>query len=223
MTRYIWALSILFLLSTAVMAVETGRISGEFGVDSRGNASYTIPIRAPGGIGEMTPQLSLRYNSAGGSDIGGYGWSLTGASSISRCVRSLAQDGQASGVTAGANDAICLDGQKLILTSGVRTSGTARYATEVDDFRIIAPKFSGGAGPSATNGPQWFEVSAGEGLTAEYGRTVDSRQNFGSTTIAAMWQVNRVSDRFGNYVDYEYETDSAGGIRLKTVKYTGTS
>ena len=65
-----------------------GTIAGQANVTPTGCATYTIPLDLPKGCGELTPELSITYNSM--SNIGNMGWgfSLEGLSSITRVPRS---------------------------------------------------------------------------------------------------------------------------------------
>ena len=119
--RY-FPLSLLFFTSffSYANAVETtGITSGEFRVSEQGAATYSIPINLPAGTAGVTPQISLGYSSQGGDGIMGVGWSLSVGSAISRCPKTIAQDGVISGVNFTSNDRFCLDGQRLMNTATI--------------------------------------------------------------------------------------------------------
>ena len=81
-----------------VAGFSTGVTSGEFRVNEQGGATYSIPISLPSGTAGVTPQISLGYSSQGGDGVMGVGWSLSAGSAISRCPKTIAQDGVISGV-----------------------------------------------------------------------------------------------------------------------------
>ncbi len=115
-------LSTVLLILTTVLAVQTqartvGTTPGELSI-SNGVATYTVPIAMAPGIAGMVPELSLQVSSPGGNGIAGLGGSLSGLSSISRCAKTIAQDGFAAGVNLDRQDGYCLDGQRLILVKG---------------------------------------------------------------------------------------------------------
>src|ERR1700743_2142498 len=91
---------------------------GQFAVNSTGGATYTIPIVIPPGTAGMTPSLSLVYSSQSGDGLLGFGWSLSGLPAITRCPRTVAQDGVHGGVNYDNNDRFCLDGKRLMVISG---------------------------------------------------------------------------------------------------------
>src|SRR6185369_11477817 len=148
---------------------QTMTTPGSFGVSESGAATYTIPIQVPPGTGGMAPQLALSYNSQAGNGLLGVGWSLSGLSAITRCPRTMAQDGYRGGVNYDLNDRYCLDGQRLILVAGTEGTSGAEYRTERESFSKIT------AYGSAGNGPAYFIVKTKAGLTLEYGNTADSR------------------------------------------------
>ncbi|MCY7301411.1 MAG: hypothetical protein LH616_19650, partial [Ilumatobacteraceae bacterium] len=113
-----------------------GAIDAQAGV-SGGAATYTIPIKVPPGRRGMQPSLALSYSSRSGNGIAGMGWSLSGLSSVHRCPRTVAQDGYPRAVDFSALDALCLDGQRLIVKSGSAGNPGATYATEIDSFARI--------------------------------------------------------------------------------------
>src|SRR5690606_39189183 len=105
-----WAWAVLLASSSAAAQMS---LPGKFEVTDTGSASYTIPIQVVPGTAGLEPKLSLQYDSRSGNGLLGVGWSLSGLPSISRCGRTIAQDGQTGGVSYDANDRFCLDGQRL--------------------------------------------------------------------------------------------------------------
>jgi len=87
----------LFGLTDPTLAA-VGRTAGAAAVSQGGTAQYSIPLALPAGRRGLTPQLGLVYDSNGSRGVAGLGWSLAGASIISRCEKTVAQDGAAQGV-----------------------------------------------------------------------------------------------------------------------------
>lgn len=67
-------------------------VKGQASVNG-GQAAYTIPIDLPPGRNGIQPNVSISYNSQGGSGVLGMGFSLNAGDSISRCGATQAQDG----------------------------------------------------------------------------------------------------------------------------------
>ena len=67
-------------------ATEVGVTEGKLTVSASGAANYTIPLYLPPGINETVPKIGISYNSQSGVGMLGYGWNLTGLSSITRAV-----------------------------------------------------------------------------------------------------------------------------------------
>jgi hypothetical protein len=178
-------------------------IPGKFEVTNLGAASYTIPIQVPPGVSGMEPRLALAYNSRGGNGVLGVGWSLTGLPSITRCPRTTPQDGVKGGVTNSANDRFCLDGQRLIRTSGTYGAPGSTYATEIESFVKITAFGSEGTGP------RYFVAKTKDGQTVEFGNTDDSRILVAEQSTARAWSVNKVADNFGNVQTITYGLPSA--------------
>src|SRR5882672_11705027 len=113
------AAGILLAAVTAARAQSVaGSTPGSFRVTESGAAEYRIPIQVPPGIAGMEPALALVYNGQAGNGLLGVGWNLEGLSSITRCPRTVAQDGVKGGANYDANDRFCLDGQRLMAISG---------------------------------------------------------------------------------------------------------
>lgn len=99
-------------------STPVGTLAAVASVDSRGQASYRIPISPAPGVGTMTPGLALAYSSGSGNGIAGMGFTLEGQSAVRRCPRSLLRDGAWEPLHWDATDALCLDGDRLVLDAG---------------------------------------------------------------------------------------------------------
>ncbi len=149
-------------------SAEVGITTGQLSVSLTGGATYQIPIAVPSGINGVVPQLSLVYNSQGGNGAAGYGWNLSGISSITRIPTTKFHDGFIDGVDFDSNDRFALDGQRLILKSGTYGKNTAVYETE--NFSNIKIVSYGDMGQPAA----YFKVFFPNGNVAIYGGTADS-------------------------------------------------
>src|SRR5690349_21477338 len=128
---------------------------GTSGVTSDGAATYEIPIWVPPGRRGIQPNLALLYNSRGGNGLLGVGWQLKGFSIISRCRKTIAQDGETKEIeftTGAAGSRFCLDGQRLTAASGTYGENGAEYRTEHETFVKVV---SIGSDPL---GPKYFKV-----------------------------------------------------------------
>jgi RHS repeat-associated protein len=207
---YLVGLALLCMQATALGAV--GRIEGAGSVTSSGAASYEIPLRLPPGTAGIEPELSITYNSQRGNGILGPGWALSGVPSITRCNRSVAQDGAPAAVTLTYADAFCLDSKRLRITNGTLANygqpGTT-YDTEIAEFsRITASGIAG-------NGPASFELRAKNGLIYEFGATADSRITPSpSITTAYVWLLNKVRNRSNTSYSISYGTGAAGSVGI---------
>lgn len=190
---------------TAPIVAQGMAVSGKFAMQPTGAATYSIPIIVPPGTSGMTPSLSLSYNSQGRNGLVGVGWSLEGLPSISRCPRTLVQDGARGGVNYDTNDRFCIDGQRLISISGTYGADGTEYRTEIESFVKVVSRGTAGTGPA------WFEVRTKAGQRLEFGNTTDSRVLAQGKTTARDWMVNKVSDTKGNYFSVTYINDTANG------------
>jgi hypothetical protein len=205
------------VLMIAVLDVQAavGRTPGSAAVSPTGEATYTVPIFAPPGTNGMTPVLSLNYSSNGGSGWIGQGWNIGGLSAITRCGKTWAQDGEARNVRLDANDRFCLDGNRLRTASGDHGANGTEYRTEVETFARI--RSWGVAG----NGPAYFIAEMKDGLIYEYGNSESSRIESQGVASVRTWALNRIRDRNGNAILFNYTEDAANGsYRLANVQYT---
>ena len=206
------------LLLTAIPVHAQMSLPGKFEVTDTGSASYTIPISVVPGTAGLEPKLSLQYDSRSGNGLLGVGWSLAGLPAITRCGRTIAQDGQVGGVGYDANDRFCLDGQRLIATSGSYGADGTEYRTERESFSKVISYGQAGSGPS------WFKVWTKAGLIMEFGNTADSRIEAQGKQSVRVWAINKTSDTKGNYFTVQYLEDNANGeYRPDRIDYTGNA
>jgi hypothetical protein len=205
-------------LGVSVAAQGQMTLPGKFEVTDTGSASYTIPISIVPGAAGLEPKLSLQYDSRSGNGLLGVGWSLAGLPAITRCGRTIAQDGAMSGVAFDANDRFCLDGQRLIATTGTYGADQTEYRTERESFSKVVSYGTAGSGPS------WFKVWTKAGLVMEFGNTTDSKVEAQGKASVRVWAINKTSDTKGNYFTVSYTEGNANGeYRPDRIDYTGNS
>ncbi len=193
-----------------------GRTPGSFAVSPTGASTYTLPIWAPRGPNGLQPSIALTYNSQQGIGPEGVGWSLSGLSSIYRCNLTYAQDAAPGPITLTTSDGLCLDGQRLRLTSGTYGEAGSTYQTEVATFANVT------AYGSAGNGPAYFTVQAANGTTYTYGNGGHSQVLASGTSTAWTWMLDEVSDRAGNTMTISYTT-ATGTVVPSTISWTPSS
>jgi RHS repeat-associated protein len=195
-------------------------VPGSFDITATGAATYTVPLAVPPGTGGLAPRLSLNYSSQNGNGILGFGWTLGGLPSVTRCPRTVAQDNVHGGINYDSNDRFCLDGQRLLVIGGgtYGADGT-EYRTEIESFsRVIAHNVAG------VTGPGWFEVHTRSGQIIELGNTTDSRILATGTSVARVWAANKICDLAGNYMTIFYIDDTVNGQYYPDhILYTGNT
>jgi YD repeat-containing protein len=204
-----------------IMPRDIGATGGSHTVALDGSANYQIPISVPAATGNVQPTLSLNYSSNAGNSNMGFGWSLSGQSKISRCGKSLKQDGVVSGVTFTNTDQFCLDGQRLILMSGTHGTTGATYRLENEIFAKVTVASVGSDGM-----PQTFTVNMPDGSTSTYGGTSDSQIGANGVNAGKIleWALSQMKDRYTNYSDYHYmQVVSNGSYIIREIDYGGNS
>ena len=191
-------------------ATLVGSISGKHSVGQNGSAKYRVDIFTALGTAGVSPKLSLKYSSHSSNSIAGLGWSLGGISSISRCPQSLRQDGNIGVVNYTSTDRFCLDGQRLVATSGVYGGDGTTYRTEIDSYAVVSSH-------GIVNGqPEYFKVVRNDGSTSYYGNGNSSQQLAGEGTIVS-WSINLFKDSAGNPIRFSYLNE--GGHRIHRIDY----
>ena len=193
-----------------------GAIGGTVNVSALGGAVYSIPIEVLPGKDGMQPSLSVTYNSQAGNGLLGYGWSLSGLSSITRCGRTIYHDlTQTSDAVDYTDDRFMLDGQRLLSISDNIAYGQSgcEYRTEIDNIAKVVSYDGDGQNPDK------FKVWTKDGFIIEYGYTTSSKLIYRNDTVA-MWMINKISDYNGNYMTYHYHT-TTNSCRINYIEYTG--
>jgi len=216
------AIFISMVVASADALAAQGKTPGQFGVSAWGSAQYSIPIWAPPGPRGIQPQISIGYDSQAGLGPLGLAWSINGLGSISRCNKTVAQDGTAASVSLTTADVFCINGNRMRVISGTYGAAGSTYQTEIADFSLIT------ANGTAGNGPASFTVQRRNGLIYQYG-LVDANSNgansqvlaAGSTT-ALSWLLSKVSDRAGNNYVVNYNALTGDAVP-STIKWTPVS
>ena len=236
--------------ATDSVSDRVGATLAQFRVDEAGNAAYSIPIQTPPGTAGMAPKLALNYNSRLGNGVMGPGWAISGGSQISRC-RQTRENGDVIGATTTdstapvnftPSDRFCLDGVRLLLTSmGVYGANGTSYSPENDPTtKVTAYSSNTSTNPPPAAGPDSFTVWRKDGTVSTYGYSSAVSSNNArisavlppsNATVYVSWNLARVQDSAGNYIDYKYANQPAGSSLpfssaaveyvLSQVSYTG--
>ncbi len=205
----IFVFFLMFRISAQVAANDSGRTPGSLSVSPTGGAIYSVAVDVPPGVNDVAPNISIAYSSQSGNGLAGWGWGLTGVSSITRLASTLYHDGEIDPVDFDSKDRFALDGQRLMLKSGTYGKDGAVYQTEqYSNLKII----SYGVSDFGSNyGPQSFLVLYPDGSKAWYGDTAFSKSRM-------EWALQKWEDPNGNYIKYSYETSSRL-LRLVRIEY----
>jgi RHS repeat-associated protein len=205
-----------------VEPTSAGRTAGQFSIAPTGGATYNIPVWTPPGARDIEPHLALHYTSGGPDGVMGPGWALSGISAIARCGKTWASTGGTAstvgtpaGVSLSTTDDLCLDGNRLRLTSGTQGTAGSTYQTELADFSNVTAYGTSG------NGPQYFIVQGKDGRSYEYGNTGNSQITASGSTTPYVWAIDKVSDRQSNNMVFTY-VPATTSATLSRIQYTAT-
>ncbi|MCT4599039.1 MAG: FG-GAP-like repeat-containing protein [Vallitalea sp.] len=161
-----------------------GAIPAQFSVSPSGAATYNIPIECPKALNGMEPKISLVYNSQSGNGLAGWGWNISGLSSIQRVPRNIHFDNELKPIQWDSSDALALDGVRLIESK--RENGKIFYRKEnFDPFTtIVASKIN-------ESGPELIEVIANN-------RTLEYRPKFYTGRVTKQHVIVTEYDDLGN-------------------------
>jgi RHS repeat-associated protein len=189
-------------------STEVGITDGQLSVSLSGAANYTVPIAVPQGINGVEPKITLQYSSQGGNGVAGYGWNIGGISGITRIASSKFHDGVIDPVDFDSLDRFALDGQRLILKTGVYGGDNAEYQTEnFSNLKIT----SHGVSDGSNYGPQYFKVEYPDGSISFYGNSTDSKS-------ILSWSISTWENSKGVRVNYYYTTYN-NVLNISSIKY----
>lgn len=238
-------LSLIFLIQLCglhALAADkniAGSLNGDFSVNPLGVAKYSIPLKLSPSRGNLLPALEFVYDGQAKNGVLGVGWSLSGLPQIYRCPRNLADDGANVPVSgyypkseSDDKDAYCLNGQRLILTSGSTSANDAHYHTEKYDFSLVT------VNTETTNNFETiksFILKTKDGKTLEFGARVfyniknlssgaieTDKMGNKSEPVAYIWGLSKISDLNGNYWTVSYIDSKTNGILYPAkIEYTG--
>ena len=191
------ALSLLSCVTRASTIAEN--LSGS-PVNNQGRLSYTVPLDFPEGKGGLTPGLSATYTNGGGVGTLGAGFSVSGASAVTRCQGSRVEYSHVGGIHTDSRARYCLDGQALH-----ETNVGGQYAPYIHGNMKVT--FSG-----SYNSPSRWQVKDGTGYTYIY-EVVDNS----TSEVNRTWLLKSKSDIFGNTLEYEYTSHS----QIERISYSG--
>ncbi|WP_437668820.1 RHS repeat-associated core domain-containing protein [Sorangium sp. So ce131] len=206
---------------SGVPTVAAGAIPGTFSVTSTGEATYVMSLIAVPGRAGVEPQLALHYDSAAGEGVLGVGFSIAGLPAIAPCPKNRAQDDdEIRAVTYDGDDALCLDGRRLVVVG--RAPGAVEYRTLPDTMVKVVGHYD--AEDDAPAEALFFEAHLPSGLVIEYGKSESSRPlALGGAPRA--WLATKARDGRGNAMTYDYcvaeaEEGFAAEYAIDEIRYT---
>lgn len=191
---------------------EVGITEGQLNVSPTGGATYDIPINMAPGINGVMPQISLSYNSQSGNGLVGYGWNISGISSITRMPSTKFHDDTIDAVDFDNLDRFAFDGQRLMVKNGTGgTYGASGAIYETENFSNIKITSSGVHPNGASYGPASFLVEYPDGSFAQYGATTNS-------TSITQWAITYWQNPQGVRISYDYIL-SNNSLKINSIKY----
>ena len=157
-------------------------------VSPTGGRIYSIPITPAAGW-DLTPAISLSYNSQSGNDVGGFGWGLSGLSEIRVRSGNPYYDSESScGIYDAADVKYSLDGVPLVTSS----MGMSDYTLSMCRGNIQVRKHADASGRAL-----YFSVLYPDGTSAVFG--------FPSSTYPkSSYPITQLSDLAGNTISFSY-------------------
>jgi hypothetical protein len=168
-------------------------------VSQIGAATLSYPIDVPPGRNGLQPNITLQYSSYNGNGWIGVGWDFS-MGSISRSTK--------NGLNYSANDYV-VDGTELVSRSS--DWGTNYYGAKIEG---AFTKYLYNSGSNS-----WI-ATAKDGTKYYYGyRAYTSNSRMTNANGTFSWQLDRVEDTNGNYMEIDYTIDN-GQIYLSSIYYT---
>jgi len=168
-------------------------VQGELSVNTQGSLTYSIPIEVFKGVHEFQPNLTISYNSQLKGGFSGYGWNITGLSSITIGGKNKRIDGIYQGIQYNGNDPFYLDGQRLI---------------KVDDTNYITETLSK------------IKIKRnGESFTVHF---TDGKISTYVLKTIGQYLITETEDAYGNLIRYNYYTNNNTAY-IESIEYGGSN
>jgi hypothetical protein len=209
-----------------VGAPAVGTIPGTFNVSLSGSSNYSIPIKIAPGSGGTQPQIQLNYDSQNLGGPLGAGWALGGISAITRGPRDQFVDGAPTAVNLDENDALYLDGQRIVPLPGGTGAGVDRivkYRKTNDDFSEIV-QYGSDLSHSyfrvRTKGGVTLILGNPDAVTTGPGAATDAMVQFNNGAVAVFAESAAI-DTAGNFISFHYDQNHKGDYNVSEIDYTG--
>ncbi|MFG2876037.1 SpvB/TcaC N-terminal domain-containing protein [Streptomyces sp. NPDC048337] len=178
--------------------------------NSTGDARLAYPLELPKGRGGLQPELSVAYNSAGGSGWTGVGWDLTTPSiTVDTRWGVPRYDGGKE------TESYELNGEQLTPVAH-RGELQARTAEKVFHSRVEG-KFDRIVRHGDKPSNYWWEVTDKQGTRTVFGGAENTTLADASGNIA-VWAVREVRDGHDNLLRYHHVRVDDGGVAKATVQ-----
>lgn len=182
-------------------------------VTEQGAAISTIPVLLPPATAGFSPEVAISYSSQAGRGQVGLGWNIAAVAAITRCNKSLEEDGEFQQIFFDSRDALCLSGSKLRLVTGTNLTSGAKYRLDSDPNTLVTQINTGMS--------SYFELRRGNGEVERFGGTTNSVLIDGLNNQIYHWALSRKSNSYGRVIDYDYSGKEQHFLRLRTIKYDG--
>ena len=200
-------LLLILLISQFFIAQNFHDTQGKLVISGSGQSSYNLPIAMPPSLKDIGPVINLVYSSGQSGGIAGQGWNISSVSAISRIATRLDIDGFIDGVDFDDNDKLALDGQRLLLKSGVYWQNGSVYETDVQSNTKVELKVVGGT--------TYFEVTSPDGSKNFYGNF-----NTSNAEDKTAYYLARFEDINGNFMLYNYFKPYGKNICLSDIQFS---
>ena len=192
--------------NTVDFGKDIGQIPFSEGMTPSGGKTYTIPI-ATAKVNSSVPQIAITYNSQAGNGVAGYGWNLSGASSITVTPKTIYYDNITAPVDLSkpGECVFSLDGTRLVSNIGP----LSEYHYETAQGFILVKKHLYGSNVA------YFTVAYPNGSTAIFGNT-------NNTIMRHIYPIREITDSKGYKINFDY-VESGNNYYLTKISYGGKS
>jgi len=176
---------------------DAGQIPYTSDITPTGGRTYTVPINTVPDA-ELVPNLALTYNSQAGNGVAGFGWSLSGLSSISLADKNLYYDTVVESPSLDSSSPVfALDGVRIVKTSVAALAADYPYETATGHILVKAVKEGSAV--------KYFEALFPNGSRAVYG--------FKDNTSARIsYPLTELTNLHGNMMTVSYIQDNDYGM-----------